>query len=51
MENQFKQIASLIGDPTRATIMWTLLDGKAFTATELAITCRHIAAEYKYAFN
>lgn len=37
MENQFKQIASLIGDPTRATIMWTLLDGKSFTATELAI--------------
>lgn len=37
MEDQFKQIASLIGDPTRATIMWTLLDGKAFTATELAI--------------
>ena len=36
MENQFKQIASLIGDPTRAIIMWTLLDGKAFTATELA---------------
>jgi DNA-binding transcriptional ArsR family regulator len=38
MEHQFKQVASLIGDPTRATIMWTLLDGKAFTATELAIT-------------
>ncbi|MEP6928345.1 MAG: helix-turn-helix domain-containing protein [Ginsengibacter sp.] len=38
MENQFTQIAGLIGDPTRATIMWTLLDGKAFTATELAIT-------------
>ncbi|MEP6712942.1 MAG: helix-turn-helix transcriptional regulator [Ferruginibacter sp.] len=38
MEDQFKQIAALIGDPTRATIMWTLLDGKAFTATELAIT-------------
>jgi len=37
MERQFKEIASLIGDPTRATIMWTLLDGKAFTATELAI--------------
>lgn len=38
MENQFKQIASLVGDPTRATILWALLDGKAFTATELAIT-------------
>jgi DNA-binding transcriptional ArsR family regulator len=37
MEEQFRQIASLIGDPTRATIMWVLMDGKAFTATELAI--------------
>ncbi|QSB28059.1 helix-turn-helix transcriptional regulator [Flavobacterium sp. CLA17] len=38
MEDQFIKIASLIGDPVRAIIMWTLLDGKAFTATELAIT-------------
>src|SRR5664279_3558874 len=38
MENQFKQIAALIGDPVRATIMWTLMDGRAFTATELAVT-------------
>lgn len=37
MEDQFIKTASLIGDPTRALIMWTLLDGKAFTATELAI--------------
>jgi DNA-binding transcriptional ArsR family regulator len=37
METAFKHIAALIGDPTRATILWTLLDGKAFTATELAI--------------
>jgi DNA-binding transcriptional ArsR family regulator len=37
VENEFKKIASLIGDPTRATILWTLLDGRAFTATELAI--------------
>jgi DNA-binding transcriptional ArsR family regulator len=37
VENEFKQIASLIGDPTRATILWTLLDGRAFTATEPAI--------------
>ena len=36
--DQFRQVAALIGDPTRATIMWALLDGKAFTATELAIT-------------
>lgn len=38
MENQFIKIAALLGDPTRAVVMWTLLDGKAFTATELAIT-------------
>jgi predicted transcriptional regulator len=37
MEEQFKKIAGLIGEPVRATIMWTLLDGKALTATELAI--------------
>ena len=37
MENQFKETAALIGDPVRATIMWKLLDGRAFTATELAI--------------
>jgi DNA-binding transcriptional ArsR family regulator len=37
MEKQFNQITALIGDQTRSTIMWTLMDGKAFTATELAI--------------
>ena len=37
MEQHFKEIAGLVGDPVRATIMWTLLDGKAFTATELAM--------------
>lgn len=37
MEEQFIKIATLIGDPTRASIMWALLDGKAFTAIELAI--------------
>ncbi|WKL45883.1 winged helix-turn-helix domain-containing protein [Flavobacterium pectinovorum] len=37
MEDQFVKTATLIGDPTRAVIMWTLLDGRAFTATELAI--------------
>jgi DNA-binding transcriptional ArsR family regulator len=37
MEQSFRQAAALVGDPTRATILWTLLDGKALTATELAI--------------
>jgi DNA-binding transcriptional ArsR family regulator len=34
---QFKSVAALIGEPVRATMLWSLLDGKAFTATELAI--------------
>src|SRR5690242_9934628 len=38
MENQFKEIAALIGDPTRATVLWALMDGRALTATELAIS-------------
>ena len=37
MENHFKTIAGIVGDPVRATILWTLLGGKAFTATELAL--------------
>jgi len=37
MEDQFKKMAGLIGEPVRAAIMWALLDGKALTATELAI--------------
>lgn len=37
MKDHFKETAALIGEPIRATILWTLLDGKAFTATELAI--------------
>jgi len=37
MENQFIQIASLIGDPVRAKILWALLDRRAYTATELAV--------------
>lgn len=39
MEAQFKQAAAMIGDPTRATILWTLMEGKSLTATELAIAC------------
>lgn len=38
VENQFSKIASLIGDKTRSIMLWSLLDGKAFTATELAIS-------------
>ena len=38
METQFKHIAALIGEPVRAGIMWALMDGKAMSATELALT-------------
>jgi DNA-binding transcriptional ArsR family regulator/predicted transcriptional regulator len=38
MEKEIGNITSLIGDPVRATILWTLLDGRAYTASELA-TC------------
>ena len=36
-EEQFGRIASLIGEPARAKMLWHLLDGRALTATELAL--------------
>jgi DNA-binding transcriptional ArsR family regulator len=36
-EEQFGQMASLLGEPARAKMLWALLEGKAFTATELAL--------------
>lgn len=36
--SQFSAIAALIGEPARATMLWKLIAGKAFTATELAIS-------------
>lgn len=38
MEKELGQITSLIGDPVRTNILWTLLDNRAYTATELAIS-------------
>lgn len=35
--NQFSSVAALIGEPARAAMLWRLLAGRAFTATELAI--------------
>jgi DNA-binding transcriptional ArsR family regulator len=34
---QLEQVATLIGDPSRVKILWSLLDGKAYTATELSV--------------
>lgn len=44
MDIQFGNITSLIGDPIRSTVLWTLLDGRAYTATELAI-CADTSAQ------
>lgn len=37
MEKAIGHITALIGEPVRANVLWTLLDGRAYTATELAI--------------
>lgn len=37
MNDQIGKISRLIGDPIRMTILWSLLDGRAYTATELSI--------------
>ncbi|CAM1359761.1 ArsR/SmtB family transcription factor [Tenacibaculum xiamenense] len=36
-ENNFISVASLLCEPSRAKIVWNLLDGRAYTASELAI--------------
>jgi len=38
MQNDLGSMAALIGDPIRANILWALLDGRAYTASELAVT-------------
>lgn len=37
MEKEFTEITSLIGDPVRSKVLWSLMDGRAYTATELSI--------------
>lgn len=36
MNNEISKISSIIGDPVRSVILWTLLDNRAYTAIELA---------------
>jgi DNA-binding transcriptional ArsR family regulator len=36
IKDQFTETAGLVAESVRATILWTLMDGKAYTATELA---------------
>jgi hypothetical protein len=49
MENSLTQIASLIGEPVRAKILWAMMDGRAYTARELAIGVETTTAEPEYA--
>lgn len=35
--DKFSKVAALIGEPVRSKMLWSLLDGKAYTATELAV--------------
>ncbi|MCX2679569.1 metalloregulator ArsR/SmtB family transcription factor [Galbibacter sp. EGI 63066] len=44
IEDQFSYVASLLGDKARAAMLWSLLDGKAYTATELAV-CADISRQ------
>jgi DNA-binding transcriptional ArsR family regulator len=37
MNNQFSTIANLLAEPARATMLWNLSDGRAYTAGELAL--------------
>lgn len=37
MEKEIGYITAIIGDPIRSMVLWTLLDNRAYTATELAI--------------
>lgn len=37
MQAEISNITALIGNPIRTHILWVLLDGRAYTATELAI--------------
>lgn len=36
MEERFLEISALVCEPTRASMLWNLLDGRAYTASELA---------------
>jgi len=44
LEKDFSEIAALFGDKSRAIMLWNLLDGRAYTATELA-TCADISLQ------
>jgi DNA-binding transcriptional ArsR family regulator len=43
-ENRFSHIAALLGDKCRSSMLWNLLDGRAYTATELSL-CTDVSAQ------
>lgn len=43
MEENFVRLTKLLGDPARAVMLWSLLDGRAYTAGELAL-CADLSA-------
>jgi DNA-binding transcriptional ArsR family regulator len=43
MEENFVRAATLLGEPARAAMLWHLLDGRAYTARELAL-CADLSA-------
>lgn len=43
MEENFVRAAALLGEPARAAMLWNLLDGRAYTARELAL-CADLSA-------
>lgn len=43
-ENEFSQLAAVIGDKSRSVMLWNLLDGRAYTATELSL-CADISPQ------
>ena len=44
LENEFSQMAMLLGERARAVMLWNLLDGRAYTATELSL-CADISSQ------
>ena len=44
LEKDFSEIATLFGDKSRAIMLWNLLDGRAYTATELA-ACANVSSQ------
>jgi DNA-binding transcriptional ArsR family regulator len=43
-ESKFVSLSSVLGEPARATMLWHLLDGRAYTAGELA-ACANISPQ------